>query len=358
MIAGTLVLLTELTTSGVPRPTPPESATSSVTSGSATPDSVTSGSVTSGSVTSGSVTSGSVTPGALRWQPPAGWSFESGGPDATLATTLEDRARGLGLEPRGDHSFVYGRRRGAPFSAVIEPDGSVEFEFKRVVLRAERLCVLAACIPLRRAYAGEHFIPLTSPSAELDTKGSARSADYGRSTFDPNPPARFENTPMPQGAIQGRFGYVAPPVASMLDFLEATYEFRIEVALRHARASIERARRELPQRLAHEWTRASTPADARAGVLSLWADLEFLPLDGHALALATHDLSAIERERQAASLEAQRKVIEFVLQHAPPGSPRAFTPGELALFNGQPERIVAFEPYAISRVSSNASAPP
>lgn len=281
-----------------------------------------------------------------RWMPTGDGWFDADVGERRKTQTIEAEAKSLGLKARGDGAFVY-KYADEPFSAVVWPDGRVDFKVRRLVLNVERLCVFVLCIPLRKHQrrAGPH-IPLTSSTEDTQPTMAKAAEREGATNSTGDAVSRAAYPPILPGGIQGRFGLRATPVVAMLAFLERTHDFRLALALRTTRSHLEQARRHLPQQLVMRWQQAGTPEAAKAEILALWADVEFAPVVAEQLGLEPEAYQNIDLERQRAAAEARAKIVKFVRRHAPPGSASAFTTEELARFNARPERILAFEPYA------------
>jgi hypothetical protein len=255
-------------------------------------------------------------------------------------------AESLGLEPRPDGGYDYTGKKSERFDATIRRDGVVEFELDPSVdLNVEGICVAAICSvrkpktrrEQRRRKAAVAVVALLAEAAI--GRFSTGTVNYGHPTAAPINWTPFEMPPFHLATVQGRYGHLPTPAASMQEFMDRTYELRVEMALTAGLDDLEAARKRLPSTLVQLWSDDTrSPAERRAAVLELWADLDHAGV--HADPVVAGDRRLEERRRE--SIAAARATIRsFVRRHAPEGSPQAFTAAELDAVPG----AVPFDPY-------------
>lgn len=136
--------------------------------------------------------------------------------------------------------------------------------------------------------------------------------------------------------------------AAKTQFLNATRDLRIQLAVAYTMQLLATRLDELGQELMGLWTDDSrTLAERRAIVFQRWDEcderlVQGLPSGGE---LPPEALSAIDGARLAAADRARRNIEGFIRRQMPGGTPRAYTPAELAKFNRSRVSRETFAPY-------------
>lgn len=264
------------------------------------------------------------------------------------APSMHGLAEGLGLEPRPDGGYDYTGRKNERFDAVIRRDGVVEFELDPSVdVKVDGICLVAICRQRkakvrreqRRKKAAVTVVALLAEAAL--GRFSTGAITYGQPTVGPVNWG-FEMPPFNAAAVQGRYGHLPTPVASMEEFMDRTFELRVEMAMSAGLEDLEAAHKRLPSTLLQIWRdEKRTPAQRRAAILDLWTELDRA---GEHRDVVVGGDRRYEDRRAASIAEARATILAFVRRHAPEGSPDAFTEAELEAVNGRPDAVL-FEPY-------------
>lgn len=190
-------------------------------------------------------------------------------------------------------------------TAKIQPDGTVDFEIGSNPLgRASKLCL--------------------EPSTE---PGACRPAAMVPGPGGITPPLDLTDL-----ALMARGE--DPRAAVKRWFLRQTEDLRGEMAERYRKRSLARAPSKVNRNLARIWSdgRLSGPAK-RLLLFRLWDEC----------AEPFHEDD--ERPEAEVGLRTRDHIISFIRQKAPPGSPWAYTPGEIRILNGRRDSRQRFEPY-------------
>lgn len=259
-------------------------------------------------------------------------------------------AESLGLQPRADGGYDYKGNKSERFDATIRRDGVVEFELDpSVALKVDGICAAAICRKRkpskerrarRRKKAAVTVVALLAEAAM--GRFSTGTINYGQPTAAPINWTPFEMPAFHVATVQGRYGHLPTPSASMQEFMDRTYELRVEMALDAGLDDLESARKRLPSTLLQLWRDDTrSPAERRAAILDLWAGLDHM--SAHADPVVAGD-RRLEDHRGESIAAARATILAFVRRHAPKGSAQAFTPTELEAFNAMPG-VVRFDPY-------------
>lgn len=246
-------------------------------------------------------------------------TFGSGGPGGSgWSDVAGPSAAELGLQRQDDGSWIYvdpGRR----FSARIDGDGRVHF--------------------------GDRW-------RRPDRPGSSRKAkrERGRCCGAPaegvlraiNPFAGIPSGGPSEWAF--RLRGLDPVAAGKADMLARTREFRARLALAWHKDVLAARVRQLPGELERLWADPTlSAAERRKVIFQRWDDCEdalvvpiAVPIGGDALG----------RSRRDAAARARAAIERFVRTRLPPGSPEAFTAGELQDLNATRQSGRPFSPYA------------
>ena len=264
----------------------------------------------------------------------------------------EGLAESLDLEARPDGGYTYTGQKHERFDAVIRRDGVVEFAVDpTVALKVEGICVAAICTTRlskkarrdeKRKKTGVKVATIIAEVATGRISVGNNHRYYGQPVNAP-PFWGWERPPFSAGAIQGRYGHLPTPAAAMQEFMDRTYELRVEMALSAGLEDLEAARKRLPTTLLRVWRDQSrTVAERRAAILDVWDDLDRVGV--HADPVVAGD-TRLEDRRRTEIAGARKTILAFVRRHAPAGSPEAFTSAELDAFNERPG-VVRFAPYS------------
>jgi hypothetical protein len=258
-------------------------------------------------------------------------------------------AESLGLEARPDGGYTYTGEKQERFDAVIRRDGVVEFALDpTVTLKVEGICVAAICTTRlsKKARRDEKRkktgVKVATIIAEVATGRLSVGRNYYGQPVNAPPFWGWERPPFSAGAIQGRYGHLPTPAAAMQEFMDRTYELRVEMALSAGLEDLEAARKRLPTTLLRVWRdETRTLAERRAAILEMWDDLDRVGV--HADPVVAGD-TRLEDRRRTEIAAARKTILAFVRRHAPAGSSEAFTQQELDAFNERPG-VVLFAPY-------------
>lgn len=254
-------------------------------------------------------------------------------PEQLLRAGAGSRADGgLALESDGGGRL---RHRGDGFTAIIHPDGSVEFRDRAPL---PTLSVLGVD-PLRRR--------LLDPPVERRAPAYAAFAD--RATFPMGQVPIF-------GGVSGSMGGLADwtrsqrHVAAKQAFLAATEGLRLRIHHAWHRALLDRRLAELGGELVALWRDPRAPlAERKRRLFHLWDEC---------VDPAESPRSPLDELRIAAGRAARAKIEAYVRRVAPAGSPDAYSPTELAALNAARRSAAPFNPYTpVDEVSAPALPP-
>ena len=223
------------------------------------------------------------------------------------------------LEPDGGGRLRY---RGEGFTAIVHPDGSVEFRDHGGTAEVN----LFGLDPLRR-----------------------RILDPAPDRHDPAWTALLERTFFPGGrlpimsSVGGRFGGLADGprkdrhMGAKRAFMASTEALRLRMANHWYKERLRSELAELGGQLTAVWRDTRLPlAERKRRIFERWADCEDP---------STAARSELDAVRLAGARSARAKIEAFVRQVAPHRSPRAYTRSELDRFNRGRAGKPHFRPY-------------
>lgn len=230
------------------------------------------------------------------------------------------------LEPDGDGRLRY---RGDGFTAIVHPDGSVEFRDKGGTADLN----LFGLDPLRQR--------ILDPEPERHTPAWK---DVLERTLFPKVCQFCPGGRVPIFTSFGaRFGGLADGrrkdrhMGAKRAFLAGTEALRLRLANSWYKARLHSELAELGGQLTVEWRDTKLPlAERKRRLFERWAECE----DS-----STADLGELDVLRLAVARSARAKIEAFVRQVAPPGSSRAYTRAELERFNRSRAGKPRFHPY-------------
>ena len=292
---------------------------------------------------------------------PSFTGFERGEPETV--SKRDAAAADLGLVPFGD-GYRYKGSKAERFDAIIARDGTVRFELDpKVQAKLDGVCVSGACKltkegrkrhdkKRRRKRGAKAAMTLAALLAEAATGTVTIGSTpwgYGTPVSGPIPGSSLGVPPgMPIATAIGRYGYLPEPAIGMSDFMDRTFDLRLEMKLEAARADLATAAAAQQRRLDRLWKDPTLDAAARrAAILEMWSEIEPpAETDGDVpLEQAATDALA-DAQRKAAAL-ARDAIVESVVAHAPKGSAGAFSKAELARFNAGRVGDDRFSPYQV-----------
>lgn len=230
-------------------------------------------------------------------------------------------AAGPKLEPIGGGRL---RHRDPRFTAIIEPDGSVEF---RDSLGQTSVDILGFDLARRRF---NEYRPLARDyiaEQALYPKGPPTAAIMAGVGF------RFGGLADGRRARAGRDG--ARNSSAKLAFLHATEALRLRMAYAWARDRMREAQDELIDQLLNMWRDSSRSLAERRHKLFLAWDACDEPRGN----------APLERLRAEAGAAARDKIEALARRLAPPGSAAQYTAAELAALNARRRSVRPFDPY-------------
>lgn len=236
------------------------------------------------------------------------------------------------LEPIGGGRL---RHRDARFTAIIEPDGSVEF---RDVFGQTTVDILGFDLARRRF---KEYKPLAGDyiaEQALYPKGPPTASIMAGVGF------RFGGLADGRRARAGHDG--TRNTSAKLAFLHATEALRLRMAYSWARDRMRDAQDELIDDLLDMWRDGSRSLAERRHKLFLAWDACDDPRGTTA---------PLERLRAEAGAAARDRIEALVRLLAPPGSPAQYTAAELAALNARRRSVRPFDPY---RVQPSTPSPP
>lgn len=228
-------------------------------------------------------------------------------------------ASGPPLESLGDGRL---RHRGDGFTAIVHPDGSVEFRDRRGQLDASFLGFDLRARTMKKP---------------RDERAPSDAAFADRAIFPMGQVPIF-------GGIGGSFGGLADWTlkerhgGAKRAFLEATSELRLGLAYAWQRERLEEQLAGLGARLVKIWRDPTLPlAERKRRLFALWDECE------EESEAPAEPLDAL---RQAGGAAARAKIEAYILKVAPEGSAQSFTPRDLEVFNKRRRSRGRFDPYA------------
>lgn len=244
--------------------------------------------------------------------------------DGALHELPNDQSPMPSLETDGEGNLIH---RDGALVATIHPDGTVDFGTSATVtvdgfgddhdddITSLHTKIPGVPIPLavRRASEADCMVNRCD-----DKAGAGATFRPSMDLTDLALKARGEN---PLAARQRRF-------------LRLTEGLRDDIADRHRKRSLSRSRLRAGRNLDRIWSdEALGFAQKRRMLFRLWDECE------------EPEGEDDDRPEAAAGLRARRHILQFIRQKMPPGSPGAFSPGELRLLNSNRGSSRPFSPY-------------
>ncbi len=271
-------------------------------------------------------------------------------PRAQRPQGLDERARALGLRPKGA-GYVRVRNPDDRFDAFIRADGQVVFTLDRqVTMTVDGVCAFAICVggkkseTTRKKKGAKRAALVATMLAESALLGVAPIGPWGYGTprAGPLPGTLLQDPPpYPGVTVVGRYGRLPAPLSEMSTFMDETFAIRTELAAAEAKRRIADASTNLGRRLDALWTSEPTPAARRAAVLELWSELDAdAPPRDVPLAVG----AGVDALRASAAHRVRAQIVAAVREHLPASSPEAFSKAALEAFNKTSG--VPFCPYA------------
>ena len=206
---------------------------------------------------------------------------------------------------REGNEWIY-RVPGGTFVASLQPDGSVDFRNKIIKVKVGSMPSVARD--------GEEFIT-------LDVKHDAVAVAQLARGRDPNERVKAK-------------------------LLAETFEFRLEIATKHAKQRLIDQLGQLEEELEGIWSASGRSLAERKRLLfERWDACEEEQVNVALEGFPDADTSALDETRRKLASAARRKILRFIAKVAPVGSPEAFTEAELAAYNQRRVSTQAFAPY-------------
>jgi hypothetical protein len=241
-------------------------------------------------------------------------------PRPPAGLVLERGAAGDGgprLEPIGGGRL---RHRDPRFTAIVAPDGSVEFRDPTVTANGD---ILGLDLRSRRLKSGDGGLPRDNFSE--------------RALYPHGPP-----TAAMMVGVGFTFGGLADGprgkrhASAKLAFLEATEALRLRMAYAWHRDRLREAEAALISRLIQRWRDPSRGlADRKRDLFLAWDECDE----------TSRDSSPLGELRAEAGRSARAKIEALARLLAPPGGPSRYTPAELAALNARRRSVRPFDPY-------------
>lgn len=260
-------------------------------------------------------------PTGARVETERGWLAEQPGDGG------ESSSRGgLGLTRQRDGSMLYvdpGKR----FTAAVNPDGSVRFG--------------------NRWGRDQHGERMRGSGAALRSFGPTGIGGVGMAMTGPTEWLLFLSGQEFDAAAKTRF-------------LNQTRDLRIQLAVAFTMQLLDTRLSELNQELLGLWSDPSRSlVERRALVFQRWDECDERLVAGLPAGadLPPEATSAIDQARLDAADRARRTIEGFIRRQMPRGSPRAYTPGELAEFNRGRVSVETFAPYEPRAITPRTTPP-
>lgn len=286
--------------------------------------------------------------------------FETGMPETV--SERDAAAADLGLVKVGD-GYRYKGSKAERFDAIIERDGTVRFELDPTVqAKLDGVCLSGACKLTkegrkrfdkkrrrkRGARAAMTLAALLAEAATGTVTVGSTPWGYGTPVSGPIPGSTTGEPPgIPIATAVGRYGYLPEPAIGMSDFMDRTFDLRLEMKVQAVKADLGAAAAAQQRRLDRIWKDPTLdPAGRRAAILGMWSDIDPPPEADGDVPLEQAATEALDEARRKAAAHARDAIVASVREHAPEGSPGAFSKPELARFNAGRVGSERFSPYA------------